>query len=99
MILNIYNFRDERVGEFGTPVFTQLGGDAVADQYKKSIAELNAKLERLGDSFPEQSAQLLMQSASLKDTVIYYIGTFYTENGSIELSDHPLLVCRLSEFF
>lgn len=100
MILNVYNFRDERINEFGTPVFTLQTPDQVAATYEKTVRELQAKIARLSDinlNAPELG-QLVMKSASLKDTVVYHVGTFDSVTGVIS-SIEPVLVARLGDFY
>lgn len=98
MILNIYNFRDEREGSYGTPIFTELNGEQVSNQYQKSVETMQANVQRYKDFAPEKAAELLLQSSQLKDCVIYHAGTFDSKSGVITSID-PVLVCRLSDFF
>lgn len=98
MILNIYNFRDEREGSYGTPIFTELDGVQISNQYQKSVETMQANVQRYQEFAPDKAAELLLQSASLKDCVIYHAGTFDTKSGAISSID-PVLVCRLSDFF
>lgn len=98
MILNIYNIRDERVGTFGTPIFTDKDEVQVAHDYEATVERLQANVARYQEFMPEKAAELLLTSASLKDCVIYKVGTFDNKTGKVEMED-PLLVCRVSDFF
>lgn len=100
MIQNIYNFRDERVGEYGTPIFTNLNEEQIAASYEKSVKEAQAKIARLTEVNPNSAelGQLVLQVANMKDCVIYLVGTFDPVSGHIEMVDQKL-VCRLSDFF
>lgn len=98
MILNVFNFRDERQGTYGTPIYADLTGEQVAHQYLNSVQTLEANIERYQQFAPEKAAELLLQSASLKDCVIYHAGTFDNESG-VFTSVEPVLVCRISDLF
>lgn len=99
MILNIYNVRDERQGVYGTPVFTAKTGEQVSQDYEETIKHLQATIERYGEvGLSEKAAELLLRSASLKDTVVYHSGQFDTATGKITQVE-PVLVCRVSDFF
>lgn len=99
MILNIYNLRDERQGSYGTPIFTDKDEVQVAHDYENAVKQLQTTIERYQEvGLGEKAAELLLRTASLKDTVIYYAGTFDSDTGKIKQED-PLLICRVSEFF
>lgn len=98
MILNIFNIRDERQGTFGTPIFTKLDGDQVAADYERSVLVLQKNIERLQDFNPAEAAKALLQAASLKDCVVYHVGTFDDQTGLITQKKESL-VCRISDFF
>lgn len=100
MKLNVYNFRDERVNEYGTPIFTQQEPAQVAETYEKTVRELKAKIARLSDINinDPKLGELMLQSASLKDTVVYHAGIFDSITGKFE-SIEPVLVARLGDYF
>ena len=98
MILNVYNIRDERVGTYGVPIVTDKLPDQVASDYQTSVDRLAANIERYQQFAPEKAAELLLTSASLKDCVIYQVGTFDNKTGKIEMIE-PVMVCRVSDFY
>ena len=99
MILNIYNLRDERQGTYGTPIFTDKDEVQVAQDYENAVNQVQATIERYQEvGLGEKAAELLLRSASLKDTVVYASGKFDTSTGKIT-QDEPLLVCRVSDYF
>lgn len=98
MILHVYNIRDERQGTYGTPVFTQFDVDQMAQQYEATIVATQAKVDRISEVLPSEAAKAVMEAASLKDCVVYHIGTFDNKSGEF-VPDDPLLVCRLSDYF
>lgn len=99
MILNIYNVRDERQGAYGTPVFTAKTNDQVCQDYEETIKHLQATIDRYDEvGLGEKAAELMLRSASLKDTVVYHSGEFDTSTGKITQVE-PVLVCRVSDFF
>lgn len=99
MILNIYNVRDERQGAYGTPFFTDKDEVQVSHDYENAVAQLQASVERYQEvGLGEKAAELLLRSASLKDTVVYYAGKFDTATGKFTQED-PVLICRVSDFF
>lgn len=98
MILNVYNIRDERQGTYGTPIYTEFEVDQIGSQYEKSIETLQANIERYQEFAPEKAAELLLNAASLKDCVLYHVGTFDNKSGEYKACD-PILVCRISDYF
>lgn len=98
MILNVYNIRDERQGTYGTPIYTEFDDEQVSHSYEKSIETMQANVARYQEFAPDKAAELLLQSAALKDCVIYKVGTFDNKSG-VYTSLDPLLVCRVSDFF
>lgn len=98
MILNVYNIRDERQGTYGTPIYTEFNDEQVAHSYEKSVETMQANVARFQEFAPEKAAELLLQSASLKDCVIYRVGTFDNKSGIYTACD-AILVCRISDYF
>lgn len=99
MILNIYNVRDERQGTYGTPFFTDKDEVQVSHDYENSVLQLDATISRFQElGLGANAAELMLRSASLKDTVIYLSGKFDTSTGKIT-QEEPLLICRVSDFF
>ena len=99
MILNVYNVRDERQGAYGTPIFTAKTVDQVSCDYEETVKHLDATIDRFNElGLGDKSAELMLRSASLKDSVVYLSGQFDTETGKITQRE-PVLVCRVSDFF
>lgn len=99
MILNVYNVRDEREGIYGTPIFTDKDEVQVSHDYETAVSHMQATVERYQElGLGEKAAELLLRSASLKDTVVYYAGKFDTATGKI-IQEDPLLICRVSDYF
>lgn len=104
MILNVYNVRDERVNEYGTPIFTDKDEEGIEADYVKSIRLLEAQIEALQGDSPEQvkSPELFMKlvgsKAQLADVAVYHTGTFDTITGKIVQAE-PVLCFRVKELF
>lgn len=99
MILNVYNTRDERAREFGTPIFSHFDSQQMVEVYQNTVKDALVKLERMAEINPAQAAQLAMNASQLRDSVIYQVGTFDSLTGKIEFMEEPNLVVRVGDLF
>lgn len=98
MILHVYNIRDERVGEYGTPIFAMFDDDQMVANYEKTVKESLANISRALEINPQQAAELQVKAAQLRDCALFRIGDYDTETGKFtELPER--LVCRVADFF
>lgn len=98
MILNVYNIRDERQGTYGTPIYTDKDSDQLTNDYSMTVESMQANIERLMDFAPEKGAELALRCSSLKDCVLYKVGTFDNKTGAFQPCKEEL-VLRVSDCF
>lgn len=98
MILHVYNIRDERAGEYGTPIFAMFDDDQMIANYEKTVKDSLANISRALEINPLQAAELQVKAAQLRDCALFRIGDFDTKTGKYTPIEETL-VCRVADFF
>lgn len=105
MILHVYGIRDERLNQYGTPIYTAGDEDAVRSDYEQSIRSLSSQIDALtpepGKDSPDNQTwlRLIAAKAQLEDAVIYKLGDFDNLTGEHIMLADPVLLFRIKELF